>query len=271
MKNINTSISIVTLSFNQGEYLGQCTESILEQLGDNDEYIIVDPGSNDNSSEVISAIRSKIILVNEKDSGPPQGLNNGFKMASNRYYYFLNADDILMPGAIKNMKLAISHNPNIDVFCFSGFFTDSVLNIISPMRCFNFSAKRFCLGLTSVFQQGCLFKSDIFNEVGGFNEKNYTCWDAELLLDMSLQGATFLDINKDVAMFRLHDNSITGSNNNYLENNKVKDRLFYKVFLREATYLSRTLPKIFKYIKYISHPSFTMKKVFFRLKRRMTC
>ena len=84
--------SIVTISYNQGRYLKQCIESVLSQKNVDIEYIIVDPGSSDNSREIINSYK-EIKKIYKKDKGPADGLNNGFKIATGDFFGFINSPD----------------------------------------------------------------------------------------------------------------------------------------------------------------------------------
>ncbi len=53
-------ISIVTLSFNQGRFLETAIRSVIEQTGVDLDYILVDPGSTDDSRAIIDRYRHKI-------------------------------------------------------------------------------------------------------------------------------------------------------------------------------------------------------------------
>ena len=64
----NTIISIITPSYNQGEFIEQTIKSVLNQTYRNIEYIIVDGGSNDQTLEIIDQYRNQIdVVISEKD------------------------------------------------------------------------------------------------------------------------------------------------------------------------------------------------------------
>ena len=267
-----TNLSIVTISFNQDEFLDGCLSSIVSQMRDGVEYIVVDPGSTDGSRERIESYGSVIRPVFEADAGPADGLNNGFSHAKGEYLFFLNADDVLLPGAIDAMLKAIHEEDDADVFCFGGYMVDRQLNHIRAMRTFRFSAKRFCRGNTSIYQQGLLFSAKKYREARGFNKTNRTCWDAELAVDMSLAGARFADRPNRISYFRIYDTSITGSATNYVENWENKDSLYEKTFGRRPGRLARAIFKIVKFEKYF-YLGYLSKTVFLfisntRLRRR---
>ena len=91
-------ISIVTISFNQVEYLEETILSVLNQSHSDFEYIVVDPGSIDGSREIIERYRDKISkIIFERDIGAADGLNNGFKYATGDILCYLNSDDTFLP------------------------------------------------------------------------------------------------------------------------------------------------------------------------------
>ena len=72
--------SVVTVSFNQRQYLEEALTSVLEQDYPAIEYIVVDPGSTDGSRELIESFRSRLArMVFEPDQGAADGLNKGFQ------------------------------------------------------------------------------------------------------------------------------------------------------------------------------------------------
>ena len=95
-----TRVSIVTISFNQAEFLERTIESVLAQDYPEIEYIVVDPGSTDGSREIIDRYRSRISkVILRPDRGAADGLNHGFAEATGEIFGFLNSDDLLLPGA----------------------------------------------------------------------------------------------------------------------------------------------------------------------------
>lgn len=261
-------ISIVTISYNQVNFLKECIDSVISQIDEEIEYIVVDPGSTDGSREVIESYGEQVISCFKKDSGPADGLNNGFRLAKGKYFYFLNSDDVLLPGAISKMKDAIDNYKDIDVFCFQGYLVNKKLRYLRPMRTFNFSAKRFCRGATSLFQQGLLFSSEKFFKVGGFDPKNRTCWDARLMFDLSKFGSNFVDLPQKIALFRIYDESITGSGSNHIENKKNKDEMFQEVMGRKRTVFDLFLYNILRFKKYF-YLDYTWQTLVLILKNRL--
>ena len=90
-------VSIITPSYNQGQFLEASMRSVLEQNYPNIEYIVVDGGSTDNSVEIIKKHANAERLtwwVSEKDKGHADALNKGFSRATGE---ILAAHQITMP------------------------------------------------------------------------------------------------------------------------------------------------------------------------------
>src|SRR4051794_2419788 len=100
-------ITIVTPSFNQGQYLEQTLRSVLDQGYPNLEHIVVDGGSTDESVEVIKRYADRLAWwVSEKDAGQSDAINKGFARATGDVYGYINSDDFLYPGALEAVAKA---------------------------------------------------------------------------------------------------------------------------------------------------------------------
>lgn len=107
-------ISIVTPSFNQGQYLEETIQSVLNQNYANLEYIIVDGGSTDNSVDVIRKYEDQLAYwVSEPDLGQYNGINKGFARSTGEIMTWLNSDDKLVSGALSAVASIFTTLPQI--------------------------------------------------------------------------------------------------------------------------------------------------------------
>lgn len=128
MKNF-PRISIVTPSFNQGKFIEQTIQSVLDQNYPNLEFIIIDGGSQDNTVEIIRKYEKHIAFwISEPDKGQTHALNKGFAKCTGEVFNWLNSDDYLAPNSLQLIGEAFQ-NPKVDVFSgkVNNFFDDSEL------------------------------------------------------------------------------------------------------------------------------------------------
>jgi glycosyltransferase involved in cell wall biosynthesis len=97
-------ITVVTPSYNQGQFLEETIVSVVGQQYPNLEYIIIDGGSTDNSVEIIKRYQKHLTFwVSEKDSGQSAAINKGFNVASGDILAWLNSDDMYLPGTLPSV------------------------------------------------------------------------------------------------------------------------------------------------------------------------
>jgi glycosyltransferase involved in cell wall biosynthesis len=256
-------ISIVTISFNQARFLEQAICSVINQDYPDIEYIVVDPGSTDGSREIIEKYRDRISkIIFEPDEGPADGLNKSFACATGEIYGFINADDALLPGALRSVAKAMIKKPETDVVCGHIYKVDKDLRLIRRLRATIVTPYRYVYGGVQITQQGTFFRKLAYYKTGGFNTKNRTSWDGELLLNIALTGGQFFVLNKYLALFRVYDDSISGSDR--LKNEYAKDceRYFQKVIGRSYQKRDRMVSYWFKLIKWAHDPKGLLDKVY---------
>jgi glycosyltransferase involved in cell wall biosynthesis len=204
-------ISIVTISFNQKQFLKQAIESVLTHKNSDTEYIIVDPGSTDGSRELISSYANRIDhVIFEKDQGPADGLNKGFKVARGEIGYFLNSDDFLLPHALSVLRNFWSTDKSTDVLLCNGWMVNETGKPLRELRAHALTLAKLINPGCNMFQQGMSFRIEAFQNCGGFNGDNRTCWDFELLCALLANQKQAHHLDARVGAFRMHSASLTG-------------------------------------------------------------
>lgn len=186
---------------------------MLAQDYPNFEYIVVDPGSTDGSREIIEDYRNEIEqIIYDPDEGPADGLNKGFGVASGDIYYYLNADDYLLQGSLRKAAGIFEERGDCDIILGRGDQIDAhgaIVRRLYPSR--TWTPYRYAMGAANAIQQGTFFRATAFRATRGFNVKNRTCWDGELLVDMVRSGARVCSTKDVFGCFRVYPDSISGS------------------------------------------------------------
>jgi len=97
-------ISVIVPSFNSEKFIAQCFESIIRQDHQNFEIIHIDGGSTDNTMVIAEKYKKHITYqISEKDKGQPDAVNKGLNVASGDILHWHASDDIILPGAFKEV------------------------------------------------------------------------------------------------------------------------------------------------------------------------
>ena len=204
-------LSIVTLSFNQADYLRQALESVIKQKSNLLEFIVVDPGSTDGSRDIIAEYRDGIdTVILEPDTGPAYGLNKGFAAARGRIGYFLNSDDFLMPGAVQLLDRQWSAHPYIGLLLGRAWRVMGDGAVERELLPTPNDRTTLASGAATIVQQGFSFSMNAFRAVGGFNAANRSTWDYELLAQFAAADVPFAIVNDRFGAFRLYADGISG-------------------------------------------------------------
>jgi len=108
-------ISIVTPSFNQGEFLEDAIRSVVTQNYPNLEYVIVDGGSTDGSVDIITKYEKELTYwISEPDAGQYDAINRGFSKTTGDIMAWLNSDDKYTPWAFAVVGDVFSALPEIE-------------------------------------------------------------------------------------------------------------------------------------------------------------
>jgi glycosyltransferase involved in cell wall biosynthesis len=111
-------ISVITPTFNQGQFIEETIRSILLQNYPNLEYIIIDGGSTDGTVEIIKKYEPWLTYwISEKDRGQSHAINKGLEKCTGDICNWINSDDCLTANSLSLIQKSFS---NVDVLCFCG-------------------------------------------------------------------------------------------------------------------------------------------------------
>lgn len=201
----------VTLSFNQGNFLSETIQSIINQ-GQEIDYLVYDPGSKDQSREIIRNFESDSVRAHfvEGDDGPADGLNKGIDLVNGDIFYYLNADDRVLPGAFQFVRRYFKDHPDCDVLHGSINLINEEGRMFRTLPAMKFSPRGYALGYSFVYQPATFIRKKKI-PINAFNVDNKVSWDGELIVDLALSGASIHQTQMILGDFRIYPASITGS------------------------------------------------------------
>ncbi|MBN2511885.1 MAG: glycosyltransferase family 2 protein [Sedimentisphaerales bacterium] len=115
-------ISVVIAAYNAAETIERAMRSILAQTRPADEIIVVDDGSEDNTSQIAGSMDRRIRVIHQANAGSSVARNTGIEAASGDWIAFLDADDEWFPEKLRLQEALLDANPEL-VWGYCNFFT----------------------------------------------------------------------------------------------------------------------------------------------------
>jgi glycosyltransferase involved in cell wall biosynthesis len=205
-------ISIITPCFNAAQYIEQTILSIINQDYDNVEYIIIDGGSTDGTVDIIKKYDDKISYwISEHDKGQSDAINKGIAVATGDVFNWINADDYLEDGVLKQVANHFE-NESLNVLCCRTTFIrpdgSTYINRAKPFEDGLFKM----LNSRGLNQMGMFWRLNKVKQLKGVNTDFQYAMDLDLwkryLLTFGIEGIIKDDVL--VGCFRLLETSKTG-------------------------------------------------------------
>ena len=200
-------ISIVTPSFQQGEFLEETIRSVLMQGYPNLEYLVLDGGSTDESTEVINYYADFISFsVSEKDDGQADAISRGFARASGDILGWLNSDDILLPRSL--LTIAKHFMADDRVKCVTGLrkvFDDNSTPLYNWY--FGRPTSEYIQHICVIFQETTYWRREVWETIGNINPTFHFAMDYEYWQRILEAGYEFTLIKEYLGGFRVHGKS----------------------------------------------------------------
>lgn len=222
-------LSIIIPVFNGEKYIKNCLDSILTDISDNQEVIVVNDGSTDNTKQILLDYKKKhgnISIYNNENHGVSYSRNYGIDVAKGEYIMFVDADDILSLGWNKKVNIAIKEKKD---FIFFNMHED--LNNISKIELISYMFdKKKNIYLSTPWSK--LFKLKIIKDNRiKFEKKLINGEDFIFNLQYFKCMNTFKVIKDNVYIYRLStSNSLTKNFNINILNSDI---LFSKLLEKE--------------------------------------
>ena len=215
--------SVIIPLYNKAPYIRKTVESVLGQTFGDFELIIVDNGSNDGSSEIVSQFNDPRLSVHrmEENVGVSNARNIGVGLSSAPYVTFLDADDWWEPTFLEEMKGLIERHPNVGIYGTRYYIVKNGKKRVAPIgvkedfieREINYCrvyAKTLCMPLTSIT---VAMPRTIFDELGGFPPNIKLGEDFILWVHVALKHPVVL-LNKPLSNYNQDvDASFRGTHN----------------------------------------------------------
>lgn len=228
-------ITIVTPSYNQGQFLEETILSVIGQGYPNLEYIIIDGGSTDNSVEIIKKYEKNLAFwVSEKDEGQSHAINKGFKRATGDILAWINSDDMYMPGALFYIAEKVENTNELGIYFSNCIHIQnkgtSVVSYGSDV------VKYSTLGLELfdyIIQPSSFWTKTTWLKTGSLREDIHFGFDWEWFLRAKKTGIPFFPGTKAISIYRIHDQHKSGTGGSKRHKELLSIYSEYNMFYKE--------------------------------------
>jgi glycosyltransferase involved in cell wall biosynthesis len=233
-------ISVVTPSFNQGNFIEDTVRSVLEQDYPNIEHIVIDGGSTDNTLEILQRYDGRIRWLSEPDKGQADAINKGLQMANGQILAYLNSDDAYLPGALRIVAESFAAHPEVGLVYGDCYAVDQRGQQYGLIKGHPFNVQRMIMRGEFVPQQAAFWSRRAMGLVGVFDPTLHFCMDHDFFIRIG-QKFPAIYIAQPLANFRFHADSKTVSREekHWRESMLVSQR--YGLSRRSVWYWIRTL------------------------------
>jgi len=204
------TISLVTPSLNQGNFLRATIESVLAQEVPGLDLFVQDGGSTDGTLAILRSYEGRVAFVSEKDRGQADAINRGLRRARGEVLGYLNSDDVLRPGALSAVGEAFAAHPEVLFVWGRAAYLDAEGRTVSPYLVREDALA--CLADSCfVAQPAAFFRRKVWEEVGEFDETLHHTMDYDYWLRIAARygPSCGLFLDRELAGARLHEDAKT--------------------------------------------------------------
>jgi len=194
MSTKKPTVSVIIPAYNRGWILKDAVDSVLSQKYYDFELIVVDDGSEDNTSDILASYGKKIKVIRQKNKGVSSARNNGINSSSGNYIAFLDSDDLWLPEKLSTQLAFFENNPGALICQTEEIWLKNGKRVNPGKRHKKISG--FCfeksLELCMVSPSAVMVKRSLLDIVGLFDETIPACEDYDMWLRINCRYPIYL-------------------------------------------------------------------------------
>lgn len=203
------TITVITPSYNQGNFIRQTVESVLSQGYPLLEYIVMDGGSTDDTLTVLEPYRQRLTLISEPDRGQTDAINKGLHRATGEIVCWLNSDDFFLPNALLTVGRYFAEHSDVNWLTADCLIVGESGQLIQqPIRQYKKLLRALShhayLGLTNaVCQPATFWRRTVHERIGYLDESLHFTMDYDFWLRLAQESRPAI-LTQPMSAFRIH-------------------------------------------------------------------
>lgn len=218
-------VSILVPSYNHARFIRNTLESLQAQTFAHWEAIVVDDGSEDETSQVVAAIHDERIHYEyQPNHGCPAALNKAFHLSTGAFVLILAADDWLLPTSLHTLVMALQAHPKIDVVFSDGYIANETGELLEPLSNYRrvstdaTTLDDFVIASPVVGVHSAMFRRPCLERLPGpFDEQMLGYEDWDLFIRLKAAGAEFLYVPEKTCCYRFHGGNKSAPKSSWAE------------------------------------------------------
>ncbi len=208
-------ISVVTPSFNQGQFIGRCLESIRNQKGKYSiEHIVLDNCSTDSTVSILdeykkSSLPENIRIIVEPDEGQTAAINKGFSLASGDIVCWLNTDEWYYEGALAKVADYFAAHPEVDVVFGNCSFVDTTGKVLKEKREYFYSESMLLYYGCFIPSCSTFVRRTVIDKGVVLDPQFRVTMDFDWYVRIAKSGFVFVFLKENIAAFTWHETNIS--------------------------------------------------------------
>ena len=206
-------ISVVIPTFNRISLVARAIDSVLKQSLNPYEIIVVDDGSDDGTSEMIQNKYKSIKLIQQQNNGVSAARNNGIKHAKGDWIALLDSDDEWTEKKLENQVDRLIKTPEYD-FCHTNeIWIRNGVRVNQRKKHEKYGGYIFdkCLDICRISPSSVLFRKNILDHVGWFDDQLPVCEDYDLWLRITSEYRILFIDEPLIIKYGGHDDQLSHS------------------------------------------------------------
>lgn len=186
MSETQPLVTIITPSYNQGQFIAATIDSVLAQDYPRIEFLVMDGGSTDQTLAVLHSYGARVRWLSQADKGQADAINKGVALTSGSIVTWLNSDDILLPNAVSAAVREFNRHTDAALVYGNGEFIDRDGRVFMPATHVEpFDWYRLLNVSDFILQPAAFFRRAAFLAVGGLDPNLHYVLDYDLWLKLA--------------------------------------------------------------------------------------